>query len=275
MHHVLRAFFQNARKPGGLSGRIMLWAMNWGHASLAKWGRSHVSPEPDARVLDIGCGGGANLAQFLKLCPQGSVCGIDFSAESVATSLRKNAGAVAAGRCEVRQGDVSRLPYADASFDLVTAFETVYFWPDVSAAFAEVFRTVRRVFDRERGVRGFPVVLHSGRDADVYGGRAGGMAARRRICRCPVRRSRRGRGVVPCRKERPGFRCVSDPRRQDATYGAQGGSIPESRGCLHGSLIGPSRFHAFRLMARPRGGRSLRRFCMVFRAAGGLCRRVG
>ena len=142
MHHVLRAFFQNARKPGGLSGRIMLWAMNWGHASLAKWGRSHVSPEPDARVLDIGCGGGANLAQFLKLCPKGYVCGIDFSAESVATSLRKNAGAVAAGRCEVRQGDVSRLPYADASFDLVTAFETVYFWPDVSAAFAEVFRVL-------------------------------------------------------------------------------------------------------------------------------------
>ena len=222
MHHVLRAFFQNAPKPGGLSGRIMLWAMNCGHASLAKWGRSHVSPEPDARVLDIGCGGGTNLAQFLKLCPQGAVCGIDFSAESVATSLRKNAGAFAAGRCEVRQGDVSRLPYADASFDLVTAFETVYFWPDVSAAFAEVFRTVRRVFDRERGVRGFPVVLHSGRDADVYGGRAGGMAARRRICRCPVRRSRRGRGVVPCRKERPGFRCVSGPRRRDATYGAGG-----------------------------------------------------
>ena len=143
MRHVLRTFFQNARKPGGLSGRIMLWAMNWGHASLAKWGRSHVSPEPDARVLDIGCGGGANLAQFLKLCPQGSVCGIDFSAESVATSLRKNAGAVAAGRCAVRQGDVSRLPYADASFDLVTAFETVYFWPDLPACFREVYRVLK------------------------------------------------------------------------------------------------------------------------------------
>ena len=142
MHHVLRAFFKNARNPGGQSRTIMLWAVKCGHASLAKWGRSHVSPEPDARVLDIGCGGGANLAQFLKLCPQGSVCGIDFSAESVATSLRKNAGAVAAGRCEVRQGDVSRLPYTDASFDLVTAFETVYFWPDVPAAFAEVFRVL-------------------------------------------------------------------------------------------------------------------------------------
>ena len=143
MHHVLRAFFQNARKPGGLSGRIMLWAMNWGHASLAKWGRSHVSPEPDARVLDIGCGGGANLAEFPKLCPQGSVCGIDFSAVSVASSLRKNAGAVAAGRCEVRQGDVSRLPYTDASFDLVTAFETVYFWPDLAQNFREVYRVLK------------------------------------------------------------------------------------------------------------------------------------
>lgn len=143
MHRLLRAFFQNARKPDGAAGRVMLWAMNWGHASLAKWGRAHVSPDPDARVLDIGCGGGANLAQFLKLCPQGHVCGIDFSTESVASSLRKNAGAVAAGRCEVRQGDVSRLPYADGSFDLATAFETVYFWPDVPAAFAEVFRVLR------------------------------------------------------------------------------------------------------------------------------------
>ena len=88
MHRLLRAFFQNARKPDGVAGRVMLWAMNWGHASLAKWGRAHVSPEPDARVLDIGCGGGANLAQFLKLCPQGHVCGIDFSIESVASSLR-------------------------------------------------------------------------------------------------------------------------------------------------------------------------------------------
>ena len=39
MHRLLRAFFQNARKPDGAAGRVMLWAMNWGHASLAKWGR--------------------------------------------------------------------------------------------------------------------------------------------------------------------------------------------------------------------------------------------
>ncbi len=138
----LRSFLQNARKPDGVAGRVMLWGMNWGHASMAKWGREHVSPRPDAHVLDIGCGGGANLAQFLKVCPKGRVCGIDFSTESVASSRRKNAEAVATGRCEVRQGNVSRLPYADGAFDLVTAFETVYFWPDVPAAFVEVRRVL-------------------------------------------------------------------------------------------------------------------------------------
>ncbi|MFR1533365.1 MAG: class I SAM-dependent methyltransferase [Bilophila wadsworthia] len=112
-----------------------------GHASLAKWGRSHVAGarRPGARYRMRRRGESGAISETL---PAGAVCGIDFSAESVATSLRKNAGAVAAGRCEVRQGDVSRLPYADASFDLVTAFETVYFWPDVSAAFAEVFRVL-------------------------------------------------------------------------------------------------------------------------------------
>ena len=136
------SFFENTRKPAGLGGKLMVRMMNLGHRGLADWGFRFLPASPNAELLDCGCGGGANLAQFLKLCPKGYVCGIDFSAESVATSLRKNAGAVAAGRCEVRQGDVSRLPYADASFDLVTAFETVYFWPDVPAAFAEVYRVL-------------------------------------------------------------------------------------------------------------------------------------
>ena len=51
----------------------------------------------------------ANLAHFLRMCPEGLVCGIDFSTVSVAHSLRKNADAVAAGRCEVRLGNASEI----------------------------------------------------------------------------------------------------------------------------------------------------------------------
>ena len=37
----------------------------------------------DAKVLDCGCGGGANIKRLLKKCPEGIVKGIDYSPVSV------------------------------------------------------------------------------------------------------------------------------------------------------------------------------------------------
>ena len=42
-----------------------------------------------------------------------------------------------------RQGSVSQLPFPDNVFDLVTAAETHYFWPDLAADTREVFRVLR------------------------------------------------------------------------------------------------------------------------------------
>lgn len=139
---MFRKLIQHTRKPEGFLGRLMLRGMNQGHAALSAWGLAHLGQlAPDARVLDVGCGGGANLKRFLLLCPQGQVDGIDYSKESVAYSRRLNQRAQ--GRCQVRQGDAMALPYEDASFDQVSAFETVYFWPDLFRGFQEVFRVLR------------------------------------------------------------------------------------------------------------------------------------
>ncbi|MFR8283004.1 MAG: class I SAM-dependent methyltransferase [Faecalibacterium sp.] len=43
---------------------------------------------PNAMVLDCGCGGGANIKTLLKLCPNGKVQGIDYSAVSVEKTRR-------------------------------------------------------------------------------------------------------------------------------------------------------------------------------------------
>ena len=43
---------------------------------------------PDARVLDCGCGGGANIKRLLKKCPRGIVKGIDYSPVSVESRKR-------------------------------------------------------------------------------------------------------------------------------------------------------------------------------------------
>ncbi|MBQ6233308.1 MAG: class I SAM-dependent methyltransferase, partial [Clostridia bacterium] len=54
-----------------------------------------------------------------------------------------NQAAIAAGRCEVRQGNVSDLRLPDSSFDLATAFETVYFWPGLEKCFGQVARILK------------------------------------------------------------------------------------------------------------------------------------
>lgn len=135
---------ENPARPEGEGGRRLLERMNTGkHAVLSEWCFEHLDVPADAQCLDIGCGGGANVARLLDRATQGHVWGIDYAPTSVEASREFNAGAIAQGCCEVLAGDVANLPFDDASLDVVTAFETVYFWPDVDAAFAEVRRVLK------------------------------------------------------------------------------------------------------------------------------------
>ena len=134
---------QNPALPEGQGGRDMLDRMNGGrHAQLSEWCFGLFQPEPDARALDIGCGGGANVARLVGFCPQGHVTGVDYAPLSVEITSELNKQAIEQGRCSVLQGNVLQLPFPDDSFDFVTAFETVYFWPDVTKAFFEVRRVL-------------------------------------------------------------------------------------------------------------------------------------
>ena len=137
------SFFENTRKPVGLGGKIMVTMMNLGHSPVARWGLRFLELTPDAKVLDCGCGGGANIKRLLKKCPQGVVKGIDYSSVSVEKSKRVNEAAVTKGRCDVLRASVTELPFESEQFDAVTAFETVYFWPDLPQCFREVWRVLK------------------------------------------------------------------------------------------------------------------------------------
>ena len=137
------SFFENTRKPVGLGGKIMVALMNFGHSAMAEWGLRFLQPALDAMVLDCGCGGGANIKTLLKRCPKGKVQGIDYSAVSVEKARKVNASAIAAGQCTVQQASVAELPFEAERFDVVTAFETVYFWPELAQNFREVYRVLK------------------------------------------------------------------------------------------------------------------------------------
>ena len=73
----------------------------------------------------------------------GIVKGIDYSPVSVEKSKKVNEAAIAEGRCAVLQGSVADMVFADDWFDTITAFETVYFWPDLPQCFREVYRVLK------------------------------------------------------------------------------------------------------------------------------------
>ena len=131
------------RKPSGLFGRFILWDMNRHHSKLTDWGLSHVSIKPNAKILDVGCGGGRTINKLAAMASNGKVYGIDYSDDSVAAARRANARWIDIGRVEIRNGSVSQLPFAGNTFDLVTAIETHLFWPNLSEDFREVFRVTK------------------------------------------------------------------------------------------------------------------------------------
>src|SRR5262249_29303894 len=131
------------QKPTGWLGRFVLWNMNSRHSKVTDWGLTHVSIEKHHIILDVGCGGGRTVSKLAAVAAQGKVYGIDFSRASVAVASRVNRKSIQNGRVEIKEASVSQLPFADDMFDLVTAVETHFWWPDMPAGMRETLRVLK------------------------------------------------------------------------------------------------------------------------------------
>ena len=140
---LYKKFVNQTRKPEGFLGKMMVSGMNGGHAKLADWGMDHLDGIDASSIAELGCGGGRNTAELLKRYPNGKVSALDYSPLSVEKTKEYNKDMIASGRCTVIQGNVAELPFDDESFELATAFETVYFWPGLEHCFSEVCRVLK------------------------------------------------------------------------------------------------------------------------------------
>lgn len=131
------------KKPSRWTGRFFLGLMNISHSRLTDWGLQHVQIKPDFTILDVGCGGGRTIQKLAAVATEGKVYGIDYANGSVAASHANNLSLIEAGRVEIQKASVSQLPFAENRFDLVTAVETQYYWPDPVKDMQEILRILK------------------------------------------------------------------------------------------------------------------------------------
>jgi len=133
---------RQAGRPDRFAGRWFAARMNASHSSLTDWALADHGALPEARILDVGCGGGRTVAKLVARSHGFAVHGVDYAPGSVLLTRDTNAQSITQGRVGVVRAAVSRLPYRDATFGLVTAIESHYYWPTPEDDLREIVRTL-------------------------------------------------------------------------------------------------------------------------------------
>jgi len=98
--------------------------------------------QPGERVLDLGSGAGTDsLVAAQMVGPEGSVTGIDMTPEMLAKA-RSAAAAMGVANVGFVEGEAERLPFAEASFDVVISNGVIDLVPDKDAVFSELYRVL-------------------------------------------------------------------------------------------------------------------------------------
>lgn len=128
--------------PSGWLGRILVTrVLNRGNRELITTTLDTLPLSRDVRLLDVGFGGGLAL----RLARERGVVrlvGVDPSRTAVEALRRSCAKWLDGGELTLAEGGVEQLPVDDGSVGAVISTNTVYFWRDLPAAFAELRRVL-------------------------------------------------------------------------------------------------------------------------------------
>ena len=81
--------------------------------------QKHYNLTPESSILDVGCGKGFMLYDFMRLIPGITVAGIDISEYAISNAIEEV-------KSFVQVGNAIELPFEDNSFDLVISITTIH-----------------------------------------------------------------------------------------------------------------------------------------------------
>jgi SAM-dependent methyltransferase len=121
-----------------LRGKLRVWERELDRAGL----------KGDEQLLDLGCGRGAVLIEAARRLPEGRAVGADLwskdqSGNSPEATLANAAAAGVSDRVEVRTADMTALPFADNSFDVVTGALAIHNIPSHAGQYRALDEAMR------------------------------------------------------------------------------------------------------------------------------------
>ncbi|MGY3779585.1 class I SAM-dependent methyltransferase [Isobaculum melis] len=132
---------QQSKKPSGRVGIFMMRLWNKVYMPLVKWSLTMTSSiKKGNKILDIGVGNGASSRYLSTLASEIQVTGIDISKQAITSAQKLQSEA----NIDYQIMDVQDLAFDNQSFDLITAFQTHFHWPNLTKSLQEIHRVLKK-----------------------------------------------------------------------------------------------------------------------------------
>ena len=116
-------------RPHGMLGQLAGFVLAHRKSNRERnlWTLSLLDIQPGDRVLELGFGPGVSIAAASRLAPEGFVVGVDHSHTMLRMASRRNAAAIKAGRVQLIEASLAKLPPFEEPFDKVFAVNALQF----------------------------------------------------------------------------------------------------------------------------------------------------
>jgi ubiquinone/menaquinone biosynthesis C-methylase UbiE len=115
-------------------------SMERGHRPVGEQAIEKMNVQPDAVVLDVGCGSGWASRLLAERARDGRVVGIDISDEMILVAREASTGFA---NVEFRVASAEELPFENGEFTDAFSMESLYYYADMSVALKEIHRVLK------------------------------------------------------------------------------------------------------------------------------------
>ena len=134
--------FRQLGQPHGAVGREVLKRLNRVNQGINDLTREQLDIQADDRILEIGFGGGALIADILAHHPCQNLLGVDISELAVSEANKRFRHEISSGKLAFRQTNGVELETRTGEFTGICCVNVIYFWPDVAAQLQQINRAL-------------------------------------------------------------------------------------------------------------------------------------